>query len=1395
MKTFNDTNSEIQQKRLQGSTFVIRVELFRQFSGKIKTVNDTSKQIVVSGDCTAFVIATKYILIPLHDMQITYLVNTVSYSSGSDETTITIASGTLDATMVDLEIARMYTVSYGDVERMIEMSPISFKTEGDTLNEFLADDVSFLFNNGDGFFSNKDDTGIFDQDDVFWVRVFTGYKYSSDRILFFGGIIDEESLVPNRSDKTFEITAFGHIKELERYPGYLITDISGEFVKISGLTIKSFEAGSNVQEGVKKIKYEPFSRGRIDGILIEKVSHDLIPGPKVLEFRYPFSWRFDSGPWVEIKDISDVNSNGNATLYAKGGSGSNLYAIVNFGTDTNLNNFPDRDEIMLVDIVSDDNISNKVKDGGKPVLTFDEGQETDLIFTFPRVLIYDASLTTYTDKADSAADLEDYFEVLNATSDELIIIASAPFFGLDFLFNSFFSGATISLYYSVGGESWSGVMTSSNNGLADGTNDFANDGDILWNNVSGWRENYISIDASTDYRGYMIKIVRSGGSGTCNVDLIRPVIRCRGKRNDFLNLKTNIHSLTTESVDDELIIRLINGAYLATTWFQNHATNDILSKVLNEAKYFAADQDLDSFKMQTAQPGITIWGRPPKYNYRKKPTALLVDGETVYIGVGNEIWKAEAQGGMSFLCAVKLTGYSIVWIVKEGTDLLFVADKLSIQTAGNDSLLRSFKYDLTTGLISELFTSSYSTYNSGRYFFREGYASEDATKYEIHIGHTGLGGFAGENVTVPFRQIMTTINDCEVVQTGGLLSTGDQKYKINYNTTNNRNYNAFQGHYRLIVTVYKATGDPAPSPIGVVFSFGQQGTVIYDTTEKCFYYFRYLSNIAMYGADHSKNINKYSFLRFVRTYLDMPMCATYYNENVYLGFITWDEIAPAQRISPSYLTQYKPNGRVNNLAKVFRTSNGTVFFDVTNDINNDTAFVQMGNNEVLYVSSNRKFLSLYFNIQSTNLVATVNFDYWDGTAWSSLTQENDLSNLTQSGTITWAMPRDWTKDDFDTITSATEDAVDRYWIRVSLSSWTSGTADIIGLENRWHVLWDSQIDNSGNYDSFTPLWVSYDSLSYALHGCMFDKDETSNYGFDYLYFIYDILTETLYVSQTGSNFTFNPSMIIKDFVYDVNLGKTYAICEDIRYNEEPAFLISTIYNSGSGTITLTKESEIITGDWGSSCPMAMGNNNAVYGITKGQANYLWQYATDFYPRLLVANFGDMDFRKICAEAATIISQVFTIRSNRKVVFYERTNYDGEKKLYEYEQLVDINPVKRYKHVYDGIEVGWEDPLSGASGTSEYGNLGWRRKVLRIESVFIQNRFLADVVAEKYANYFLTKRSELEAETTALIQAEERDRVQLIASSNNYDVDRNTWWLLNDIEFDPETLVMKIKGVN
>ena len=81
--------------------------MYEQYGQTIKSVTSTTI-IIVYGDATSLLVVDDYILCPLKDYETDLQISVISYSAGSDETTITFTSGSFTSVDAGRTIAKIY---------------------------------------------------------------------------------------------------------------------------------------------------------------------------------------------------------------------------------------------------------------------------------------------------------------------------------------------------------------------------------------------------------------------------------------------------------------------------------------------------------------------------------------------------------------------------------------------------------------------------------------------------------------------------------------------------------------------------------------------------------------------------------------------------------------------------------------------------------------------------------------------------------------------------------------------------------------------------------------------------------------------------------------------------------------------------------------------------------------------------------------------------------------------------------------------------------------------------------------------------------------------------------------------------------------------------------------
>ena len=115
------------------------------------------------------------------------------------------------------------------------------------------------------------------------------------------------------------------------------------------------------------------------------------------------------------------------------------------------------------------------------------------------------------------------------------------------------------------------------------------------------------------------------------------------------------------------------------------------------------------------------------------------------------------------------------------------------------------------------------------------------------------------------------------------------------------------------------------------------------------------------------------------------------------------------------------------IGKVLSTSNDTNFTDNTNEarLAGGTAFKLFptpATADRTYIGHSVQFTSITFGLSVAGSAATYVWEYWNGTAWTTLSVADATSSFTQSGMVRWTAPALWATTSVSGTTM--------YWVRV-----------------------------------------------------------------------------------------------------------------------------------------------------------------------------------------------------------------------------------------------------------------------------------------------------------------------------------------------------------------------------
>ena len=115
------------------------------------------------------------------------------------------------------------------------------------------------------------------------------------------------------------------------------------------------------------------------------------------------------------------------------------------------------------------------------------------------------------------------------------------------------------------------------------------------------------------------------------------------------------------------------------------------------------------------------------------------------------------------------------------------------------------------------------------------------------------------------------------------------------------------------------------------------------------------------------------------------------------------------------------------IGKVFTTTDDVAFTDNTTEarLNGGTAFklfITPATTDRAYFGHSSKFTRLTFAFGTLGTSATYVWEYWNGTAWTTLSVTDGTSSFTVNGSVTWAAPGAWATNAVNSVT--------QYWVRV-----------------------------------------------------------------------------------------------------------------------------------------------------------------------------------------------------------------------------------------------------------------------------------------------------------------------------------------------------------------------------
>ncbi|MCX7758995.1 MAG: hypothetical protein N2169_05240, partial [bacterium] len=119
--------------------------------------------------------------------------------------------------------------------------------------------------------------------------------------------------------------------------------------------------------------------------------------------------------------------------------------------------------------------------------------------------------------------------------------------------------------------------------------------------------------------------------------------------------------------------------------------------------------------------------------------------------------------------------------------------------------------------------------------------------------------------------------------------------------------------------------------------------------------------------------------------------------------------------------------------------NGSTYTDLTTNIEHNATnqTVLSATGHYIYVGDSSTFSRLYIQIGSSGSGVALKVEYYNGSAWTTLTTTDNTSNLTLSGWLTWTTPGNWA--------ATTVNGQSKYWVRISTTSTPTTAPQIRGI--------------------------------------------------------------------------------------------------------------------------------------------------------------------------------------------------------------------------------------------------------------------------------------------------------------------------------------------------------------
>ena len=466
-----------------------------------------------------------------------------------------------------------------------------------------------------------------------WFQIHTGYRnLPSDRLLWMGGIANQKQIDHALASKSVIARILGFEKVLETYDAFDVCREEGLFYFISGIKALRYvpSAYTPLQYGPRIVEFK-WKSARIEGAEIYEVQVGNKPGLKTLEYRPPYYFRYDGGPWYERQ--------GEQTEYLYDAEG-NTISVKHSGR------YPD--ECGSIFFIVQDEYKPYVHKEGLPTLRLGEGLPIELSRSFVAVLLHEnGSWTDITDRVTYGkhvnVDENSLVSCLAGYDSEIYLLCSKPFTGFDLTLDksSTFSG-WLSYMYWRGGD----YTAFDADELTDETSNFFNNGKVTWNIPHDWVRTDVYAGALDTYRAvYAIKVRKdSMVSGTAVISQIQRAFRVMDSDGMGVDVAVSHDQIPLEDVEDAVVIKK-NG--IIGSWYHMIDYHTLAQRAATAFGFPESCRTIDAMKYTWDSDKIGVWGKLPRITGSNKiPTALAWDDQTstLYVGLEDELWQVPENG-------------------------------------------------------------------------------------------------------------------------------------------------------------------------------------------------------------------------------------------------------------------------------------------------------------------------------------------------------------------------------------------------------------------------------------------------------------------------------------------------------------------------------------------------------------------------------------------------------------------------------------------------------------------------------------------------------------------------------------------------------------------------------